>query len=61
MKDYKIIEKVGISTTSYSDAIKNAIKSVQKDQEVYWFEAIEFRGRINNGKIEFQAIVKIGV
>lgn len=61
MKDYEIIEKVGVSTKSYSDAVSNAIKAVQKDKAVSWFEVIECRGRINEGKIEYQAIVKIGV
>jgi flavin-binding protein dodecin len=61
MKDYEIIEKVGVSTKSYSDAVSNAIKTVQKHQTVSWFEVIECRGRINEGSIEYQAIVKIGV
>ena len=61
MKEYEIIEKVGISTKSYSDAVHQAIKTVQKNQEVFWFEVVEFRGRVNNGNVEYQVIVKIGL
>jgi len=61
MKEYEIIEKVGISNKNYSDAVNNAIKNVQKDKDVFWFEVVEFRGRVNSGDIEYQAIVKIGV
>jgi len=61
MKEYEIIEKVGISNKSYSDAVDHAVKSVQKEKEVFWFEVIEFRGRVNNGALEYQVIVKIAV
>jgi flavin-binding protein dodecin len=61
ISDYNIIEKVGISTKNYSDAVSNAIKAVQKERKVSWFEVIECRGRLNNNIIEYQAIVKIGV
>lgn len=59
MKEFNIIEKVGISYTSYSDAVKQAIKSV--DKQVFWFEVIEQRGKITeDNKIEFQVVIKIG-
>jgi flavin-binding protein dodecin len=59
MKEFKIREKVGISYTSYSDAVKQAIQTV--DKKVYWFEVIEQRGRITeDNKIEFQVVIKIG-
>ena len=61
MKEYEIIEKIGISTKNYSDAVSNAIKTVQKDHDVSWFEVIECRGRTINETIEYQAIVKIGI
>jgi len=59
ISQYEIIEKVGISSKSYSDAVSNAIKNVKND--VSWFEVIECRGRINKGIIEYQAIVRIGL
>jgi len=61
MKKNQIIEKIGISNKSHSDAVANAIKMVQKENEVYWFKVSEFRGRINNNSIEYQVIVKIGI
>ena len=60
MKEYNIIEKVGTSTENYSDAVRNAIKSIQQKHKIHWFEVIECRGRVNNDVIEYQAIVKIG-
>ncbi len=59
MKEFNIVEKVGISYISYSDAVKQAIQNI--DKQVYWFEVIEQRGRITeDDKIEFQVIIKIG-
>jgi flavin-binding protein dodecin len=59
MKEFEIIEKVGISNDSYSDAIKNVISNIKKN--IYWFEVIEQRGRITKeNKIEFQVVIKIG-
>jgi flavin-binding protein dodecin len=61
MKNYDIIEKVGISTKSYSDAVSNVINAVHKENNIAWFEVIECRGRVNNGIIEYQVFVKIGI
>jgi len=59
MKEFNIIEKVGISYRSYSDAVKQAINTI--DKQVYWFEVSEQRGRITEDKkIEFQVVIKIG-
>ena len=60
MKEFNIIEKVGISYKSYSDAVKQALETI--DKQVYWFEVIEQRGRMSSDdKIEFQVVLKIGV
>lgn len=61
-KAYKIIEVVGTSTTSYDDAIKQAISEAAKSlKALSWFEVIQMRGGINNGKIEeYQVILKVG-
>ena len=61
MKENQIIEKVGISKKSYTDAVNNAIKEVEKNNDISWFEVIEFRGRVDKGKIEYQTIIKIGI
>ena len=58
---FEIIERVGISNVSSSDAIKNAVKQANDEKKVGWFEVAEERGRITQeGEIEFQVTVKIG-
>jgi dodecin len=60
-KSFEIIERVGISTESSSEAVKNAVLEANNDKKVAWFEVVEQRGRINSeGKVEFQVTVKIG-
>jgi len=58
---FEIIERVGISNVSSSDAIKNAVKEANEEKKVGWFEVAEERGRVTqDGEIEFQVTVKIG-
>ncbi len=58
---FEIIERVGISNISSSDAIKKAVKEAHDDKRVSWFEVQEERGRVTSeGEIEFQVTVKIG-
>ena len=58
---FEIIERVGISNVSSSDAIKNAVKEANEEKKVGWFEVSEERGRLTQeGEIEFQVTVKIG-
>lgn len=59
---YKIVEIVGSSTKSSDDAIRNAIsRASQNLRNVNWFEVVETRGHIENGKIaHFQVTVKVG-
>lgn len=60
-KTFEIIELVGISTESSSDAVKNVIFEANKVSPVAWFEVVEERGRVTpDGKIEFQITVKVG-
>ncbi len=60
-KSFEIIERVGISTVSSSDAIKVVVKETAEQKKVGWFEVIEERGRLNgDGEVEFQVTVKIG-
>ena len=60
-KSFEIIERVGISTESSSDAIKAAVLEANNEQKVGWFEVLEERGRVTqNGEVEFQVTVKIG-
>jgi len=59
---YKKIELVGTSSSSFSDATSVAIaKAAQTVKHMSWFEVVEQRGRIAEGKIaEFQVTVRVG-
>jgi flavin-binding protein dodecin len=59
---YKIIEVVGSSETSTDDAISKAIAKASKTlNHLDWFEVVETRGHIANGKVaHFQVTLKIG-
>lgn len=59
---YKIIEIVGSSTQSSDDAIEQAIaKANQSLHHLDWFEVVETRGHIVNGKVgHYQVKLKIG-
>ena len=59
---YKLTELVGSSTISTDDAINNAIAAAGMTfDHMGWFEVIEQRGHIENGKIaHWQVTVKIG-
>lgn len=59
---YKLIEVVGSSTVGTDDAIRNAIAEAAKSiRHIDWFEVIETRGHIADGKIaHFQVTVKLG-
>lgn len=58
---YKLIQVVGVSKKSYADATKAAVaKAAESLHGLAWFEAKEFRGRIDGGKIaEYQVKVDI--
>lgn len=59
---YKVIEVAGSSPNSIEDAIQNAITMANKSlRNLDWFEVIETRGQINDGKVaHFQVVMKIG-
>ena len=59
---YKVIEIVGSSDTSIEEAISTAVAQASKTiRNMDWFEVIETRGHIENGKVGyFQVTVKIG-
>lgn len=59
---YKVVEIVGSSTKSSDDAIHNAInRASQNLRHVNWFEVIETRGHVENGKVaHFQVTLKVG-
>ena len=59
---YKKLEMVGSSKISIEDAISNVINECHKTiKNMEWFEVVETRGHIVDGKIgHFQVVVKIG-
>lgn len=59
---YKILELTGSSTSSMQGAIENAITRASKTvQDMRWFEVIETRGHIEEGKIKhWQVTIKVG-
>jgi len=59
---YKKIELVGTSSESFSAAAANAIaKASETLHNLSWFEVVEHRGSIADGKIkQYQVTVKIG-
>lgn len=60
---YKKIEVVGSSPKGTDDAIRNALAECSKSlHHLDWFEVIETRGHIVDGKIaHFQVTLKVGL
>lgn len=59
---YKKVELVGTSLTSIEDAISNAVTTASETLEhVDWFEVIETRGHVQDGKVaHYQVVIKVG-
>ena len=62
-RTYKLIDLVGVSNESYSEATKNAITRASETlRGLGWFEVTELRGLIQNGKIsEYQVTAQGGL
>ena len=59
---YKVVELVGTSPKSFAEATQAAIAEASKTlRHMDWFEVVQERGRIVDGKVEeFQVALKIG-
>jgi flavin-binding protein dodecin len=59
---YKKIELVGSSPIGTDDAIQNAVaKAATSIKHIDWFEVLETRGHIVDGKIaHYQVTIKMG-
>lgn len=59
---YKIVEIVGSSETSIEDAINGAVaRAKQTVRNLRWFEVVQTRGEIKDGKIQFfQVHLRVG-
>lgn len=59
---YKKVDIVGTSSAGFSEAIQAAVEEAGRTlRGMSWFEVIEQRGGIRDGKVsEFQVTVRIG-
>ena len=59
---YKKIELTGSSSIGIQEAVENAVaKASETSSHMRWFEVVETRGHINDGKIEhWQVTIKVG-
>ena len=59
---YKIIQLAGSSEASIEDAIQSAIAKASKSlHHLRWFEVLETRGQIDNGRVaHYQVVIKVG-
>ncbi|BBA35297.1 protein of unknown function duf1458 [Methylocaldum marinum] len=59
---YKLIEIVGTSPNGTDEAIRNAIEKASKTvKNMDWFQVVETRGHISDGKIaHYQVVLKVG-
>ena len=61
-KIYKKVEVVGVSETSFSDAVQAAVRRAsQTIDHISWFEVTEMRGAVGAGEItQYQVTLKLG-
>jgi flavin-binding protein dodecin len=59
---YKLLELVGTSGESVSDAIQNAISRASATvRNIRWFEVVQVRGEVADGKVgHYQVTLKVG-
>jgi hypothetical protein len=59
---YKIVELVGTSPESVTDAIQNAITRASTTiRNIRWFEVVQVRGDVVSGKVgHYQVTLKVG-
>lgn len=59
---YKHLDLTGSSTESIEDAVSRAIaKASSTVRNIRWFEVIETRGHVENGKVaHWQVTIKVG-
>ena len=59
---YKLIELVGTSDQSFSEAVQNAISEASRTVKgLSWFEVVEQRGRITDNRVEeYQVKLRVG-
>jgi dodecin len=58
---YKSIELVGVSTQSFEDAVRTAVRRAGESmRNLRWLQVVDHRGSIEGGEVrEFQVTVRI--
>lgn len=61
-KVYKMVEVVGTSAESFAKAAAVGVeKASETVRHIDWFEVVDMRGRVENGKIaQYQVTMKLG-
>ncbi len=59
---YKLVDLVGTSPESVTDAIQNAITRASATiRNIRWFEVVQVRGDVSDGKVgHYQVMLKVG-
>ena len=58
---YRVIQLVGSSEKSIDDAIRGAVSRASKTlRNLGWFEVVETRGNIEDGRLSYQVTLKVG-
>jgi flavin-binding protein dodecin len=59
---YRVVEIVGTSTESVTDAVKSGVERASRTlRQLDWFEVGQVRGHIENGAVaHFQVTMKVG-
>jgi dodecin len=59
---YKLVDLVGTSQESVTDAIQNAIARASATiRNIRWFEVVQVRGEVSDGKVgRYQVTLKVG-
>ena len=59
---FRKLEIVGTSALSIEDAIARGVAAVAAGETVDWFEVLETRGAVRDGKVhQYQVVLKVGV
>ena len=59
---YKLVDLVGTSKESVTDAIQNAITRASSTiRNIRWFEVVQVRGDVSDGKVgHYQVTLRVG-
>jgi flavin-binding protein dodecin len=59
---YKLVDLVGTSKESVTDAVQNAITRASSTiRNIRWFEVVQVRGDVSDGKVgHYQVTLKVG-